>query len=89
MAAAVFAQRPRRAERVPRCKSSPSRRMPRNRRRASWWSWGLNVNFIGDQYHSVRDAGAIEDDILEAAAKLGLPTPRYIRPRGGAEFTRG
>jgi len=50
---------------------------------------GANVNFIGDQYHSVRDAGAIEDDILEAAAKLGLPTPRYIRPRGGAEFTRG
>jgi 2,4'-dihydroxyacetophenone dioxygenase len=49
---------------------------------------GANVNFVGDEYQSVRDAGAIEDGVLAAAEKAGLPKPRYIRPRGGAEFTR-
>jgi quercetin dioxygenase-like cupin family protein len=50
---------------------------------------GANIIFVDDNYHSTRDAGAIEDGILEAAKKAGLPIPRYIRPKGGAEFTRG
>ena len=44
--------------------------------------------FIDGQFANIRDAGAIEDSILDAAKKAGLPIPRYIRPKGGAEFTR-
>jgi hypothetical protein len=50
--------------------------------------FGANINFIDGQFANIRDAGAIEDSILDAAKKAGLPIPRYIRPKGGAEFTR-
>ncbi|MGE8635194.1 MAG: 2,4'-dihydroxyacetophenone dioxygenase, partial [Achromobacter piechaudii] len=50
--------------------------------------FGANINFIDGQFANIRDAGAIEDSIIEAAKKAGLPMPRYIRPKGGAEFTR-
>lgn len=48
---------------------------------------GANVIFQDGQYQGLRDAGAIEDGILAAARALGLPTPRYIRPRGGADIS--
>lgn len=50
--------------------------------------YGANVIFKDGEYQSVRDAGAIEDGILNAARAMGLPTPRYIRPTGGATFSR-
>ncbi|MCP3018224.1 2,4'-dihydroxyacetophenone dioxygenase family protein [Cupriavidus basilensis] len=50
--------------------------------------YGANVIFADGEYQSVRDAGAIEEGILAAARKAGLPVPRYIRPKGGAEFSR-
>lgn len=50
--------------------------------------YGANVIFSDGEYQSVRDAGAIEEGILAAARKAGLPVPRYIRPEGGAEFSR-
>lgn len=50
--------------------------------------FGANINFIVGQFANIRDAGAIEDSILDAAKKAGMPVPRYIRPKGGAEFTR-
>lgn len=50
--------------------------------------YGANVIFDEEgQFQSVRDAGAIEEGILAAARKAGLPIPRYIRPKGGAEIT--
>jgi quercetin dioxygenase-like cupin family protein len=51
--------------------------------------FGANINFVADQFAGIRDAGAIEDAILESARQAGLPMPRYIRPKGGAEFSRG
>ncbi|MGO4330633.1 2,4'-dihydroxyacetophenone dioxygenase family protein [Cupriavidus sp. 2TAF22] len=50
--------------------------------------YGANVIFSDGEYQSVRDAGAIEEGILAAARQAGLPVPRYIRPKGGAEFSR-
>ncbi|KJK24809.1 2,4-dihydroxyacetophenone dioxygenase [Burkholderiaceae bacterium 16] len=50
--------------------------------------YGANVIFADGEYQSVRDAGAIEEGILAAARNAGLPVPRYIRPKGGAEFSR-
>lgn len=48
---------------------------------------GANVNFVNGEYHSMMDTCAIEDSIL-AAVKAGIiGMPRYIRPKGGAEFT--
>lgn len=49
--------------------------------------FGANVNFVGEEYHSMLDAGAIESGVLMAAQAQGLPMPRYIRPKGGAEFS--
>lgn len=41
---------------------------------------GANINFIDGQFHSIRDAGAIEDGLL-AAVRQGLgPMPKYFRP---------
>uniref|UniRef100_UPI003F492231 2,4'-dihydroxyacetophenone dioxygenase family protein n=1 Tax=Cupriavidus yeoncheonensis TaxID=1462994 RepID=UPI003F492231 len=51
--------------------------------------YGANVIFSEGEFHSVRDAGAIEEGILAAARKAGIPVPRYIRPKGGAEFSVG
>ena len=50
--------------------------------------FGANINFIDGAFANIRDAGAIEDSIVSAAKKAGIPLPRYIRPKGGAEFTR-
>lgn len=50
--------------------------------------FGANINFDGDKFLGIRDAGFIEDSILESARKAGLPLPRYIRPQAGAGFTR-
>lgn len=47
---------------------------------------GANVNFTDGEYHSIVDAGALEEGIRKAAALHGMPMPRYVRPRGGAEF---
>lgn len=49
--------------------------------------FGANINFVDTEFANIRDAGAIEDSIIEAARQAGLPLPRYIRPKGGAEFT--
>ncbi|WP_316154106.1 2,4'-dihydroxyacetophenone dioxygenase family protein [Cupriavidus sp. BIC8F] len=51
--------------------------------------YGANVIFSEGEFQSVRDAGAIEEGILAAARKAGIPVPRYIRPKGGAEFSAG
>ncbi|RAS09412.1 cupin domain-containing protein [Cupriavidus alkaliphilus] len=48
---------------------------------------GANVNFVGDNYHSIMDAGAIETAILGAVSAGMMPMPRYIRPNGGAAFS--
>ncbi|AOZ01573.1 2,4'-dihydroxyacetophenone dioxygenase [Cupriavidus sp. USMAHM13] len=50
---------------------------------------GANINFVGGEYHSIMDAGAIESAILGAVQAGMMPMPRYIRPRGGAEFSVG
>lgn len=50
--------------------------------------YGANVIFQDGEFQGVRDAGAIEDGILNAARAMGLPVPRYIRPGGGATFSR-
>jgi quercetin dioxygenase-like cupin family protein len=50
--------------------------------------FGANINFIDGEFVGIRDAGFIEDALLESARQAGLPLPRYIRPKGGAEFTR-
>lgn len=47
--------------------------------------YGANVNFDGETFLNVRDAGAIEDGILGHALKNGLPLPGYITPKG-ADF---
>ena len=50
--------------------------------------FGANINFVDGEFAGIRDAGAIEDSILEAAMKAGVPVPRYIRPKAGAQFSR-
>ena len=51
--------------------------------------YGANIGFSEEgEYQNVRDAGAIEEGILAAAHKAGIPIPKYIRPKGGAEFSR-
>lgn len=50
--------------------------------------FGANINFADGEFLSIRDAGAIEDSIIESAKKAGVPIPRYIRPAGGSSFTR-
>jgi 2,4'-dihydroxyacetophenone dioxygenase len=51
--------------------------------------YGANVGFSEEgEYQNVRDAGAIEESILAAARKAGIPLPKYIRPKGGAEFSQ-
>jgi 2,4'-dihydroxyacetophenone dioxygenase len=51
--------------------------------------YGANINFLEGEYHSIVDAGALEDGIRKAAAFNGMAMPRYVRPRGGAEFAGG
>ncbi|WP_295857330.1 2,4'-dihydroxyacetophenone dioxygenase family protein [uncultured Xylophilus sp.] len=41
---------------------------------------GANVNFDGDKFLGIRDAGAIEDGILNHARENGRPPPRYFTP---------
>jgi 2,4'-dihydroxyacetophenone dioxygenase len=49
---------------------------------------GANVNFVDGEYHSILDAGAIEELILRAVRKGYVPSmPKYIRPAGGAQCT--
>lgn len=50
---------------------------------------GANINFEAGDYHSIVDAGALEEGILKAARFHGMAMPRYIRPKGGAEFAGG
>jgi quercetin dioxygenase-like cupin family protein len=49
--------------------------------------YGANVNFVDGEYHSMMDTCAVEDEILAGAAAGLFPLPRYIRPKGGAEFS--
>lgn len=49
---------------------------------------GANVNFIGEDFMGIMDAGWIEDTILNAVKEGKAPMPRYLRPAGGAEFSR-
>lgn len=46
---------------------------------------GANVNFDGDKFLGIRDAGAIEDGILDYVREKQLPIPAYIVP-GAAHF---
>jgi 2,4'-dihydroxyacetophenone dioxygenase len=48
---------------------------------------GANINFVDGEYHSIVDAGALEDGIRKAAEFNKMAMPRYIRPRGGAGFS--
>ena len=48
---------------------------------------GANINFVDDEYRNIMDAGSIEDGLLKLAQLSGMKPPRYIRPRGGAEFS--
>jgi hypothetical protein len=42
---------------------------------------GANVNFDGERFLDVRDAGAIEDGILSYLRDRNLPIPAYIAPK--------
>jgi hypothetical protein len=43
--------------------------------------YGANINFVNGEYHSIMDAGAIEETLL-AAVRLGaMQMPKYIRPK--------
>jgi len=44
--------------------------------------YGANVNFDGDKFIGIRDAGAIEDGILKYVGDKNLPIPGYISPNG-------
>jgi 2,4'-dihydroxyacetophenone dioxygenase len=44
--------------------------------------YGANVNFEGDKFIGIRDAGAIEDGILKYVGDKNLPIPGYISPNG-------
>lgn len=48
--------------------------------------YGANINFVNGEYHSIMDAGAIEEALLAAVQLGAMPMPKYIRPKGGAEF---
>lgn len=43
--------------------------------------YGANINFDGDKFMNIRDAGAIEDGILAYFKGKGLPVPPYISPK--------
>lgn len=47
--------------------------------------YGANINFDGDAFLNIRDAGAIEDGILSYVKSKGLLVPGYITPKG-ADF---
>jgi hypothetical protein len=49
--------------------------------------YGANINFVNGEYHSIMDAGAIEAAVLGAVKAGAIPMPKYIRPKGGAEFS--
>jgi len=44
--------------------------------------YGANVNFDGDKFTGIRDAGAIEDGILKYVSDKNLPIPGYVSPKG-------
>lgn len=50
--------------------------------------YGANVNFDGDTFLNVRDAGAIEDGILAFFQSRGLPVPGYIAPKAAGYRNR-
>lgn len=45
---------------------------------------GANVNFDGDRFLGIRDAGAIEDGVLRHARENAMPPPRYFSPGAAA-----
>ncbi|BEP94843.1 2,4'-dihydroxyacetophenone dioxygenase family protein [Acidovorax sp. sif1233] len=49
---------------------------------------GANVNFDGEAFMNVRDAGAIEDGILNYARTQGHSIPAYISPRAAGYKNR-
>lgn len=50
---------------------------------------GANVNFDqDDNYMDIMDAGVIEQALHEVAKATGQTMPRYIRPGGGARFSK-
>lgn len=49
---------------------------------------GANVNFVDGQYHSLTDAGSLEEMFLAMAKAAGVAPPRYIRP-GAAQANGG
>lgn len=48
---------------------------------------GANINFLGNDFLNIMDAGAIEQSILDAVKADIIPMPKYIRPNGGAGFS--
>ncbi|MCB2096400.1 MAG: 2,4'-dihydroxyacetophenone dioxygenase family protein [Parvularculaceae bacterium] len=52
--------------------------------------YGANVNFDENgNFLNIMDAGMIERTTNQVAAQNGLNPLRYIKPRGGAEFSTG
>lgn len=47
---------------------------------------GANINFVDGGFHSIVDAGALEDGIRKAARFQGMDMPLYIRPGGAASL---
>ncbi|MEJ8858140.1 2,4'-dihydroxyacetophenone dioxygenase family protein [Variovorax robiniae] len=45
---------------------------------------GANVNFDGERFLDIRDAGAIEDGILHYLRDRDLPVPAYISPKSSS-----
>lgn len=50
--------------------------------------YGANINFDGDVFLNIRDAGAIEDGILNYVKDQGLPIPGYISPQSASYKNR-
>lgn len=50
--------------------------------------YGANINFDGEKFLSIRDAGAIEDGILNYVKSNGLPIPGYITPQSASYKNR-
>lgn len=50
--------------------------------------YGANINFVESEYRGIMDAGAIEESILKAVRAGMMEMPAYIRPAGGAKFSR-
>lgn len=44
--------------------------------------YGANINFVDGNFHSITDAGALEDMFLAMSAATGTPVPTFIKPSG-------